>query len=102
MIGVQPIGSFRLARFAIHANGGNRTKYMAVSTALPIRPAAAAATRRYRFQSRFARACHTCRRYVRGATRAIFETILHDEVFHMNYTYTQLARVPGSSSTSLR
>src|SRR5215831_15427285 len=26
-------------------------------------------------------------------TRAIFETILHDEVFHMNYTYTQLARV---------
>jgi hypothetical protein len=27
------------------------------------------------------------------ATRAIFEQILHDEVFHMNYTYTQLARV---------
>jgi len=26
-------------------------------------------------------------------TRAIFEEILHDEVFHMNYTYTQLARV---------
>src|SRR5262249_43449990 len=26
-------------------------------------------------------------------TRAIFEQILHDEVFHMNYTYTQLARV---------
>jgi hypothetical protein len=26
-------------------------------------------------------------------TRAIFETILRDEVFHMNYTYTQLARV---------
>ena len=30
-------------------------------------------------------------------TRAIFEEILRDEVFHMNYTYTQLARVlPGS------
>jgi len=30
-------------------------------------------------------------------TRAIFETILRDEVFHMNYTYTQLTRVsPGS------
>src|SRR5215475_648464 len=27
------------------------------------------------------------------ATRAIFEQILRDEVFHMNYTYTQLARV---------
>jgi rubrerythrin len=27
------------------------------------------------------------------ATRAIFETVLRDEVFHMNYTYTQLARV---------
>jgi len=27
------------------------------------------------------------------ATRAIFEEILRDEVFHMNYTYTQLARV---------
>ena len=26
-------------------------------------------------------------------TRAIFEEILHDEVFHMNYTYTQLTRV---------
>lgn len=26
-------------------------------------------------------------------TRAIFEKILRDEVFHMNYTYTQLARV---------
>jgi rubrerythrin len=26
-------------------------------------------------------------------TRAIFEEILRDEVFHMNYTYTQLARV---------
>jgi hypothetical protein len=26
-------------------------------------------------------------------TRAIFDRILHDEVFHMNYTYTQLARV---------
>jgi hypothetical protein len=31
------------------------------------------------------------------STRAIFEKILKDEVFHMNYTYTQLARVaPGS------
>src|SRR6266571_9460368 len=31
------------------------------------------------------------------STRAIFEEILQDEVFHMNYTYTQLARVlPGS------
>src|SRR5688572_7892067 len=30
-------------------------------------------------------------------TQAIFEEILRDEVFHMNYTYTQLARVsPGS------
>ena len=26
-------------------------------------------------------------------TRAIFEEILRDEVFHMNYTYTQLARI---------
>jgi hypothetical protein len=26
-------------------------------------------------------------------TRAIFEEILRDEVFHMNYTYTQLARM---------
>jgi len=26
-------------------------------------------------------------------TRAIFDEILHDEVFHMNYTYTQLARI---------
>jgi hypothetical protein len=26
-------------------------------------------------------------------TRAIFEEILHDETFHMNYTLTQLARV---------
>src|SRR5438045_7549695 len=31
------------------------------------------------------------------STRAIFEEILRDEVFHMNYTYTQLTRVlPGS------
>ena len=31
------------------------------------------------------------------AIRAVFEEILHDEVFHMNYTYTQLARIsPGS------
>src|SRR6266849_9762212 len=30
-------------------------------------------------------------------TKAIFEEILRDEVFHMNYTYTQLTRVlPGS------
>jgi hypothetical protein len=27
------------------------------------------------------------------ATRAIFEQILRDEVFHMNYTHTQLARI---------
>jgi hypothetical protein len=26
-------------------------------------------------------------------TRAIFDQVLHDEVFHMNYTYTQLARI---------
>jgi hypothetical protein len=26
-------------------------------------------------------------------TRAVFEEILRDEVFHMNYTYTQLARI---------
>src|SRR5260370_41571079 len=26
-------------------------------------------------------------------TRAVFEEILHDETFHMNYTLTQLARV---------
>jgi hypothetical protein len=31
------------------------------------------------------------------ATRAIFEEILRDEVFHMNYTYTQLARVKPAS-----
>ena len=31
------------------------------------------------------------------STRAIFEEILHDEVFHMNYTYTQLARVLPTS-----
>jgi hypothetical protein len=31
------------------------------------------------------------------ATRAIFEEILRDEVFHMNYTHTQLARVSPSS-----
>ena len=30
-------------------------------------------------------------------TRAIFEQILRDEVFHMNYTYTQLARVSPRS-----
>jgi len=30
-------------------------------------------------------------------TRAIFEEILRDEVFHMNYTYTQLARVSPQS-----
>lgn len=30
-------------------------------------------------------------------TRAIFEEILRDEVFHMNYTYTQLARVRPAS-----
>jgi len=31
------------------------------------------------------------------ATRAIFEEILRDEVFHMNYTYTQLTRVSPDS-----
>jgi rubrerythrin len=31
------------------------------------------------------------------STRAIFEEILRDEVFHMNYTYTQLARVRPQS-----
>src|SRR5438552_2269990 len=31
------------------------------------------------------------------ATRAIFDEILRDEVFHMNYTYTQLARVKPTS-----
>ena len=31
------------------------------------------------------------------ATRAIFEEILRDEVFHMNYTYTQLARISPRS-----
>ena len=30
-------------------------------------------------------------------TRAVFEEILRDEVFHMNYTYTQLARVLPAS-----
>src|SRR6266849_136531 len=30
-------------------------------------------------------------------TKAIFEEILRDEVFHMNYTYTQLARVSPRS-----
>src|SRR5580765_4040765 len=32
------------------------------------------------------------------ATRAIFEEILRDEVFHMNYTYTQLTRIAPRSS----
>jgi hypothetical protein len=31
------------------------------------------------------------------ATRAIFEAVLRDEVFHMNYTYTQLARLLPAS-----
>jgi rubrerythrin len=31
------------------------------------------------------------------ATRAIFEEILRDEVFHMNYTYSQLARISPRS-----
>jgi len=30
-------------------------------------------------------------------TKAIFEQILRDEVFHMNYTYTQLARISPAS-----
>jgi hypothetical protein len=28
-------------------------------------------------------------------TRAVFEAVLHDETFHMNYTYIQLGRVAG-------
>jgi rubrerythrin len=31
------------------------------------------------------------------STRAIFDEILRDEVFHMNYTYTQLARIAPQS-----
>src|SRR5881296_64859 len=31
------------------------------------------------------------------STRAVFEEILRDEVFHMNYTYTQLARLTPRS-----
>jgi rubrerythrin len=31
------------------------------------------------------------------STRAVFEQILRDEVFHMNYTYTQLARISPES-----
>jgi hypothetical protein len=31
------------------------------------------------------------------STREIFEEILRDEVFHMNYTYTQLARIAPES-----
>jgi rubrerythrin len=31
------------------------------------------------------------------STRAVFEEILRDEVFHMNYTYTQLARISPQS-----
>jgi rubrerythrin len=31
------------------------------------------------------------------STRAVFEEILRDEVFHMNYTYTQLARISPRS-----
>src|SRR5471032_2640261 len=31
------------------------------------------------------------------STRAIFDEILRDEVFHMNYTYTQLARIAPRS-----
>jgi rubrerythrin len=34
------------------------------------------------------------------ATRAIFEEILRDEVFHMNYTYTQLTRILPQSYRS--
>jgi hypothetical protein len=32
-------------------------------------------------------------------TRAVFEEILHDETFHMNYTLTQLARVEPQRHT---
>jgi len=31
------------------------------------------------------------------STRAVFEEILRDEVFHMNYTYTQLSRISPRS-----
>ena len=31
------------------------------------------------------------------STRAVFDEILRDEVFHMNYTYTQLARISPDS-----
>ena len=35
-------------------------------------------------------------------TRAIFDQVLRDEVFHMNYTYTQLTRVaPRKAKTAL-
>ncbi|PWT85517.1 MAG: hypothetical protein C5B57_02800 [Blastocatellia bacterium] len=33
----------------------------------------------------------------KAATRAVFEEILHDETFHMNYTLTQLVRVSPQS-----
>ena len=58
-IGVHPSGSRRSARLASQANGGSTTKYMTVSIALPSTPATAAATRRYRFHRRLARACQT-------------------------------------------
>jgi rubrerythrin len=32
------------------------------------------------------------------STRAVFEEILRDEVFHMNYTYAQLARISSGST----
>ncbi len=32
------------------------------------------------------------------ATRAVFEEVLNDEAFHMNYTHTQLARVAAGGS----
>ena len=65
-IGVQPTGSRRSARLASQAKGASTTKYMIVRMAVPSTPAIAAATRRYLFHNRLARACHTCRRYDLG------------------------------------
>jgi hypothetical protein len=43
---------------------------MIVRMAVPSTPATAAATPKYLFHKRLARACHTCRRYDLGKTRA--------------------------------
>ena len=65
-IGVQPAGSRRSARLASHGKGREHHEIHDVRRALPSTPATAAATRRYRFHKRLARACHTCRRYDLG------------------------------------